>query len=152
MALPATSTSTTAAAITTWFAPNVAVRWSSFLRKWTTSSRKSGANISMKPPAILSRFMESAKTAARRTVLSLGDNQHACIPSLILITSALDRFCPLTDAERRILWHFVRVAEPKWRTELQFAHRAERPLALLQPVLRHPPADSPTTSLALSPT
>src|ERR1700731_4673139 len=42
---PATSPSTTAAAIITWYAPSAAVQSSSFPGKWINLSRRSGTNI-----------------------------------------------------------------------------------------------------------
>src|ERR1700733_436782 len=66
----ATSTSTTGAAITTWSAPNVAVRWNFFPAKWSSWNGKSDAVTITLRPAILFRFTAFAKIAARINVVA----------------------------------------------------------------------------------
>src|SRR5262245_26253301 len=62
----ATSTSSTAATIITWFAPSAERRLNSFRRKWESWRKRSAGNTTLTPRATTSRSTASARIAGKR--------------------------------------------------------------------------------------
>ena len=77
MASPAMNISTTAAAITTWFARSAAVRWNFFRAKWISSSRKSDARTIIRPLATLFRSMVFVRIAGKSPLVAGRSRLHA---------------------------------------------------------------------------